>query len=1219
MKVLLLLLLLFSIASCNVVHVNTSGDLVHWLCKGFLNDSSLVLFNKASYSLNASPGFCIIQNVNNIELKSMTGISSIKCIPKESAGFGFVSVINVTITGIHLVGCGSTLTEEAVVWINDTHPHIGYLQKAVLLFNHCHNINISHITINFYYGYAIMMMNPMGYSKLEKVILKYGKSCFDDSTFSCTGSGIICTFKDTSLVTDSSSYVEIIASNFSYNANIIPNFKVLNENRAEMCHLPLMGAAGLSVIFNQTYKATFLCNKCTIRINLAVTLAVNVLILYTNGMYNSKVMIANSLIAHGSASNKRKNSLIQGSSGITVYSLLCGACNHSHTSLAFFPLLISKSKIKFGGSVVIEFPHVAYGGGTYLNVIETCSPNKFVLQFIDNAFHHNNARISGSQFYAILNTQINNSKVSLILKDNRFCCTSKTYSIFSAYSVIPSITLINWSNVTFDGGKYSSNNSTAIAAYNSQIFLTGKMEFDGNTGVSGSAIFLQSAYLILQEPLNATFFNNKAFLYGGAVYIDNKIIPQVQHRCGIQINTKTKEISDLKVNLTFYNNKAGLAGNALYISQLYNCSKFYDHDMTLRYPDFRWKSIMKFTNKTNGINNGINEVSSKPNRICFCKSNNKIVCLITSTIMKSVGIYTYPGKVIQLSLCAVDASGSIVYSPAIAFIVTGKYEHDHEPTEIDYLYLNQEEKLMPLSGTNPTIVHYKIYSRVNAYTKAFLCIATPDNPPSWCASIRLLPCPLGFILENGQCVCDHFFTQIAPDTKCNITDTSISISSGQWLGNVSNSLGFSFLCPPKNCKIHVSYINVTQPLSLCQDSKEGILCGQCYNGLSVVFGIDQCMECSDLWIISLLGYALSGIILVSIMLYLPLTISEGPLAGIIIVMNLTGASTIDLLEGQNLFLYVTRVIVSIMNLSLGFPLCLYNGMTPVVKTGLLFVYPVYLWVLMIGFIAFSQYSTRVSNRTAMHSVQVLASLMYLSFSKILMTIIDIVAFIPVHTSHKGTMTVWYGDGSVLYLSPSGGHLILFLISVVFLLLFVTPFILFVSFGRLCIRLSCVNKYLRQFLESFQGPYKHNKGYWFGVRVAVLLHVYLMWGILRGYNFKLMLFLQLVPVSVLCCFQLYLKPYRNSLLNVVDSICLAASVFQMILVITFSNDIIPFVIASLNIVIFVGLLTYIFYQMKKKTSYSACINNSRTIIDEVPHKVVDEEEDEMRRFLSNLDD
>uniref|UniRef100_A0A1X7UR19 Uncharacterized protein n=1 Tax=Amphimedon queenslandica TaxID=400682 RepID=A0A1X7UR19_AMPQE len=847
----MLLLLLFSAALCNVIDVNTSDDLVHWLCKGFLNDSSLVLFNKASYSLNASPGFCIIQNVTNVQLKSKTGISSISCISKESAGFGFVNVINITITGIHLVGCGSTLTEEAVVWINDTSPHIGYLQKAVLLFNHCHNINISHATITYYYGYAIMIMNPMGYSKLEKVTVTYrkGSSCLHQSAFSCTGSGIMCTFKDTSLVTNSSSYVEIIESNFTYNVNIIPKFTVFNEIGVEMCHLPLMGAAGLSVVFNQTYEAMVLCNKCTIIRNWAVTLAVNVLILYTNGMYNSKITIANSLIIHGSILSMRENSLIQGSSGITVYSLLCGVCDHSHNFFELSPLLISKSKIKFDGSVVVEFPHIVYGGGIYLNIIETCCPNKFVMQFIENEFHHNNAKISGSQFYAIISTHINDSKVSLVLKDNVFCCTSKTYSIFSAYSVVPSITLINWNNVTFDGGTYSSNNSTVIAAYSSIIFLTGKMDFFNNNGVSGSAIFLQSAYLILQEPLNATFFNNKAFLYGGAVFIDNKFVPKVPNRCDMQIKAITKEISDLKVNLTFYNNKAGLAGNALYVTQLYNCSKFYDHDMTLMYPNFRWDSVMKLPNKTNSIN----EVSSKPNRICFCNSTDKIVCLISSSIMKSDSIYTYPGKVIQLSLCAVDASGSMVYSPAVAFIVTGKYIHDHEPTEIDYLYLNQEEKLIPLSGTNPTVVSYKIYSRVNAYIKAFLCIATPDYPPSWSASIRLLPCPLGFILENGQCVCDHFLTQIAPNTKCNITDTSISISYGQWLGNVSNSLGFSFLCPPKNCKTLVSYVNASQPLSLCQDSKEGILCGQCYDGLSVVFGTDQCMECSDLWIISLLG------------------------------------------------------------------------------------------------------------------------------------------------------------------------------------------------------------------------------------------------------------------------------------------------------------------------------------------------------------------------------
>ena len=323
------------------------------------------------------------------------------------------------------------------------------------------------------------------------------------------------------------------------------------------------------------------------------------------------------------------------------------------------------------------------------------------------------------------------------------------------------------------------------------------------------------------------------------------------------------------------------------------------------------------------------------------------------------------------------------------------------------------------------------------------------------------------------------------------------------------------------------------------------------------------------------------------MLYLPLTISEGPLAGIIIAMNLTAASTIDLLEGQEWYLYVTRVCASIVNLCLGFPLCLYNGMTPVVKTGLLFVFPVYLWLLMIVFILFSHYSTHVSNQTAMHSVQVLASLMYLSFSKILMTVIDIIAYIPVHTSHNGTMTVWYGDGSVLYLT--GGHLYLFLLSLMFLLFFIIPFILFVTFGGYCLRCSCINKYLRQFLEAFQGPYKQSKSYWFGVRLFVLTYVYLMWGVLRGYNIKLMLFLQLIAVITLYSFQLYLKPFRSQILNKIDTCCLLVSLFQMILVAILSNNyIVPFVIVFLNMLVFVGLLFLVVFQVIKKRKQNVAL-------------------------------
>ena len=71
---------------------------------------------------------CIIQNLTNITLRSLTGHSSIKCTSKSN---GFVNITNITVTGIDFNGCGTTLTEEAVVLIND--PSVAYLQKAVLL------------------------------------------------------------------------------------------------------------------------------------------------------------------------------------------------------------------------------------------------------------------------------------------------------------------------------------------------------------------------------------------------------------------------------------------------------------------------------------------------------------------------------------------------------------------------------------------------------------------------------------------------------------------------------------------------------------------------------------------------------------------------------------------------------------------------------------------------------------------------------------------------------------------------------------------------------------------------------------------------------------------------------------------------------------------------------------------------------------------------------
>ena len=86
-----------------------------------------------------------------------------------------------------------------------------------------------------------------------------------------------------------------------------------------------------------------------------------------------------------------------------------------------------------------------------------------------------------------------------------------------------------------------------------------------------------------------------------------------------------------------------------------------------------------------------------------------------------------------------------------------------------------------------------------------------------------------------------------------------------------------------------------------------------------------------------------------------ISLSEGPLPGIVIAMNIFSVSTSDYLDINNWFVYITRVFVSLINLNAGFSKCLYNEMTLTLKNGIKCIYPIYLYILVIGLIIYSQH------------------------------------------------------------------------------------------------------------------------------------------------------------------------------------------------------------------------------------------------------------------------
>ena len=79
------------------------------------------------------------------------------------------------------------------------------------------------------------------------------------------------------------------------------------------------------------------------------------------------------------------------------------------------------------------------------------------------------------------------------------------------------------------------------------------------------------------------------------------------------------------------------------------------------------------------------------------------------------------------------------------------------------------------------------------------------------------------------------------------------------------------------------------------------------------------------------------------------------------------------------------VVIAWLNLDLGIETCFYSGLDAYAKTWLQFVFPIYIWLIMIMITVFSHYSTTVVRLSGRNAVPVLATLFLLSYARLLRT------------------------------------------------------------------------------------------------------------------------------------------------------------------------------------------------------------------------------------------
>ena len=108
---------------------------------------------------------------------------------------------------------------------------------------------------------------------------------------------------------------------------------------------------------------------------------------------------------------------------------------------------------------------------------------------------------------------------------------------------------------------------SAIVAYSSFIAFNGIVEFSDNTRDFGGALNLRGSRIIVCENANVTFRNNKALVFGGAVFVDNADLyvssEGYDSYCFYSIEQVKSDYS-----LNFIRNKADKGGDHIYGASL---------------------------------------------------------------------------------------------------------------------------------------------------------------------------------------------------------------------------------------------------------------------------------------------------------------------------------------------------------------------------------------------------------------------------------------------------------------------------------------------------------------------------------------------------------------------------------------------------------------------------------------------------------------------------
>ena len=768
---------------------------------------------------------------------------------------------------------------------------------------------------------------------------------------------------------------------------------------------------------------------------------------------------------------------------------------------------------------------------------------------------------------------------------------------------------LHQSSVNVHGNCWISHNQAArgggvhVSSSTMSVYQPGTILFVNNSATLGGAVYFEESPRLnvfkrynTAERLVALTGNHAK--YGGAMFVaDDTSSSSCSSgtECFIQtlaLSQSANAIPISTLNIIFSDNSADVSGSNIYGGLLDRCipspfAEIYLQQRSTQYDGNRYLEV---------ISNIVpDSIASTPVRVCFCNVEGQVDCdleLDTIRVMK--------GEAFPVSVAAIDQASHPINATITSLLSSSSVFGE-----------GQQRQHVVASCTD---ISFNVYSRDTTEVVTIFadgpCGSAAFSTRQFTIEFLNCTCSIGFqpsemMPSNCVCVCDP---SLSPYIEmCNYsTDSLLRTGTDSWITFTNDTYPSGYIIHP-NCPFdycHPPFVNVSLNLNLqngsdaqCAYSRAGVLCGACRVNLSISLGSSLCLECPRHWpavfIVIVVVFILAGLLLVAVMLALNLTVATGLITSFIFYANIVAVNNMFFSNSAPGF---ATVFVAWLNLDIGFDVCFFDGLDTYTKTWLKLAFPLYIITLVVVIIIVSRKSPKFTRLIGRRDpVSTLATLILLSYAKMLSVTIDALSFAVLDYPDGSQDIVWLPDGTVKYCR--GKHIGLFIVAL-FIILVGVPYT-FLLFGWQVLvqfpRWSCLkwtrNTKLNSFISTYHTPYSSKHRYWTGLTLLMRVVLYITAATTESSNPKLLPLLTIVLVGGLVFMKgiFGMRIYSNLLADIVDTIInfniLSLAVFSLYDFKTVASQIA--VVYTSTIISVILLLVVVVHQVYQHLSFKKC--------------------------------